>query len=110
MSAIVSATVSKKAYPRNQDIIKFFESVDLYRNTDEFKQFTKLEDETEELYEALRHKPKSEILSEAGDVYICLLNILHCCDLTMEDAVNSAANKVTKRKGQMVDGLFEKES
>ena len=81
----------------------------MYAKTDKFKQFSKLEEETDELLEALQFKSKEEILSEAGDCYICLLNTLKCCGLTMEDAVNTAADKVVKRKGEIVDGVFVKE-
>ena len=103
-------TVTKgKPYPRNKDIVRFFEEKGLYAKTDEFKQFDKLEEETAELYEALRHESKDSILSEAGDVYICLLNTLHCLGLTMEDAVNAATDKVINRKGEVVEGLFVKE-
>lgn len=111
MSNITKVTVTKKnPYPRNQDIISFFEEKGLYGKTDEFSQFKKMEEEVEELYEELRHGPKENILSEAGDVYITLLNVLHCCGLTIEDAVNVAADKVLKRKGKVENGVFIKES
>tara|TARA_B100000929_G_C15511743_1_gene421152 strand:- start:32212 stop:32544 length:333 start_codon:yes stop_codon:yes gene_type:complete len=110
MSNITSVTVTKKTYPRNKDIISFFQAKGLYEKTDEFKQFEKLEEETDELLEALKFKSKEEILSEAGDCYVCLVNVLHCCGLTLEDAVNSAVDKVTKRKGSVQDGVFVKEA
>lgn len=110
-NAPMLVTVTKgKPYPRNKDILQFFEEKGLYAKTDEFKQFDKLEEETAELYEALRHESKESILSEAGDVYICLLNTLHCLGLTMEDAVNAATDKVVNRKGEVVEGLFVKET
>lgn len=110
MSNITKVSVTKKApYPRDAEVVAFFEAKGLYAKTDEYKQFEKLEEETDELLEALKFKSKEEILSEAGDCYICLLNVLHCCGLSIEDAVNSAVDKVTKRKGQVVDGVFVKE-
>jgi NTP pyrophosphatase (non-canonical NTP hydrolase) len=109
MTIVKAQLISKKHYPRDNDIIYFFVEKGLYTKTDEFKQFEKLEEETDELLEALHYKSKEDILSEAGDCYICLLNVLHCCGLTMEDAVDAAADKVTKRKGQVVDGVFVKE-
>ena len=110
MSNITSVTVTKRSsYPRDGEIISFFEEKGLYAKTDEFKQFSKLEEETDELLEALQFKSKGEILAEAGDCYICLVNVLKCCGLTMEDAVNAAVDKVVSRKGEVVDGVFVKE-
>jgi NTP pyrophosphatase (non-canonical NTP hydrolase) len=108
--AIVKATVVKgKAYPRNDEIIRFFKDKGLYESTNDLIQFDKLQEEVNELEEALTSKSKAEILSEAGDVYICLLNVLHCCGLDLSDAVDSSVDKVTKRKGKVKNGMFVKE-
>lgn len=107
---IQSVTITKgKAYPRDKEIISFFEKKGLYETTTYKDQFLKLEEEVEELLEALHLGDDEQVLSEAGDVYICLLNVLKCCGLTMEQAVNYSADKVTKRKGKVVNGVFVKE-
>ncbi len=98
-----------KAYPRNAEIIGFFEGRGLYERTTWRKQFEKLEEEVDELKDALLLGDDEQVLNEAGDVYITLLNTLHSCNLTMEQAVNYATNKVLKRNGEVVDGKFVKE-
>lgn len=107
---IKSVTVVKgKAYPRNAEIIQFFKNKGLYENTNDLIQFDKLQEEVWELEQALCEKSKEEILSEAGDVYITLVNVLHCCGLELADAVDSATDKVVKRKGEVVNGKFVKQ-
>lgn len=107
---IKSVTVVKgKAYPRNAEIIQFFKNKGLYENTNDLIQFDKLQEEVLELEQALCEKSKEEILNESGDVYICLLNVLHSCGLTMEQAVDYATDKVIKRKGRVENGVFIKE-
>ncbi len=107
---IVKATVVKgKAYPRNDEIIQFFEDKGLYERTDFLSQFKKLEEEVDELKDALLLGDDEQILNEAGDVYITLLNVLKTCNLTMEQAVNYSTNKILKRSGKVVNGVFIKD-
>ncbi len=107
---IVKATVIKgKAYPRNDEIIQFFEDRGLYERTTWRAQFEKLEEEVDELKDALLLGDDEQVLNEAGDVYITLLNTLHSCNLTMEQAVNYSTNKILKRKGKVVNGVFVKD-
>ena len=110
MSAIKSVTVTKGVpYPKDKAIIQFFESKGLYPKTTAECQFGKLEEEVDELWDALRTNSLEEILLEAGDVYITLLNVLHCKGLTIEQAVNAASEKVLKRTGKVEGGMFIKE-
>ncbi len=51
-----------------------------------------------------------QVLNEGGDVYITLLNVLHTCGLTMEQAVNYATDKVVNREGRVENGQFVKEN
>lgn len=99
----ISKVVVKKNYPRDREIIRFFESKELYANTNCLLQWDKLEEEVYELEEALKYKSEEEILLEAGDVYITLLNVLHCKGLSIEEAVEAAANKVLKRQGEVIN-------
>lgn len=107
---IVKATVVKgKPYPRNEEIVAFFEDKGLYERTTWKDQFRKLEEEVDELQDALLLGDDEQVLSEAGDVYITLLNTLKACNLTMEQAVNYATDKVLKRAGgKVVNGQYVK--
>jgi len=98
-----------RAYPRNAEIIGFFEDRGLYERTTWKAQFLKLEEEVDELKDALLLGDDEQVLNEAGDCYICLLNVLHSCGLTMDNAVDYATNKIVKRKGKVVNGQFVKE-
>ena len=107
---IQKVTVIKgKPYPRDKEVINFFEEKGLYEKTTYSDQFLKLKEEVGELEEALPTGDDEQILSEAGDVYITLLNVLKCCGLTMEQAVNYSVDKVVKRKGKVENGVFIKD-
>src|SRR5690625_4540794 len=107
---IKSVTVIKgKPYPLDTEVISFFEEKGLYEKTTYSDQFLKLKEEVGELEEALPTGDDEQILSEAGDVYITLMNVLKCCGLSMEQAVNYSVDKVVKRKGQVKNGVFIKE-
>ncbi len=106
---LLKATVTKgKPYPRNAEIIKFFEGKGLYEKTNFFDQFRKLEEEVDELHDALLLGDDEQVLNEAGDCYVCLLNILKCCGLTMEQSVNYTTDKIVKREGEVKNGVFVK--
>lgn len=107
---VVKAVVTKgKPYPRNNEIIRFFEDKGLYERTTYRDQFMKLMEEVDELQDALQLGDDEQVLNEAGDCYITLLNVLHTCGLTMENAVNYSTDKILKRKGRVENGVFVKD-
>lgn len=73
-------------------------------------QFNKLNEEVNELDEAIfEKKDKKEILLEAGDVVIVLTNLLAIFDLSITDAFEAAYQKIKNRKGKTQNGTFIKD-
>lgn len=50
-----------------------------------------------------------DVLNEAGDCIVVLLNILERNDYTLADAMEAAFEKIKNRTGKMIDGVFVKE-
>lgn len=109
MTIVKSTVIKGRPYPRDRELIQFFEDKGLYDTTHWKDQFNKLEEEADKLKDALLLGDDEQVLNEAGDVYITLLNVLKCCGLTMEQAVNYSADKVLKREGKVENGVFIKD-
>ena len=50
-----------------------------------------------------------EIKLEAGDVLVTMINVLHPYGLDLETCLWAAYEKISKRTGKMVDGMFVKD-
>lgn len=78
-------------------------------NASDKTRFEKLEEEVEELEEALfMKKDRASILEEGGDVAVTLINVLHKKGITLQEALFAAYMKIKDREGQMVKGKFVK--
>ena len=51
-----------------------------------------------------------DVADDIGDIMVVLLNIAVRNNLSLTDCLNHAYNDIKDRKGQMVDGIFVKES
>ena len=75
------------------------------------RQFDKLEEELEELREALMdQEPLKFVMEEMGDMLVVLINIAYKLGVTMEDCVRMAYEKIKDRKGRIIDGTFVKDA
>ena len=74
-----------------------------------WKQFTKLDEECQELARALRNIDMREIKDAIGDIQVVLA--VMCCQLNIDidDCREIAWEQIKDRKGKMVDGVFVKE-
>lgn len=72
------------------------------------KQFLKMIEELGELSEAIIKGDKEEMLQEFGDVYITLTITAKLNGINIEDAINKAYKKISKREGQTINGTFVK--
>ena len=80
------------------------------KNASDKTRFDKLLEEVEELREAIfEKKDLNQIMMEAGDVQVTLINILKPYGLTSERCLNAAYYKIKDRNGKMVNGSYVKE-
>jgi len=76
---------------------KFLEEVE------EFKQEV-------ECYQAMRGENLDEIKLEMGDVIVTLILLAEMHGFKFQEALEAAYNKISSRKGKMVNGQFVKEA
>ena len=78
-------------------------------NTD--KQFIKLVEEVGELAQAQsKNRPIKEIQTEIGDCMVVLTILASLHRVKVEDCFQQAIDKITKRKGEMINGVFVKDA
>lgn len=74
------------------------------------KQVLKLGEEFGELCEGLTKDKPEDVQDAIGDVYVVLTILSMQLNLKLEECIAGAYNEIENRKGQMVNGVFVKES
>jgi NTP pyrophosphatase (non-canonical NTP hydrolase) len=92
-----------------QAVIRWANDRDLYRYSTDVTRLKKMAEEFEELEEAVMNDQADDIILEAGDVLVTIINLLHPMGLDMETCLKAAYEKIKDRKGKMVNGTFKKE-
>ena len=73
------------------------------------KQIKKLKEEVNELKDALEKQSEEDVLLEAGDVLVVLMNICRLRGFDLVEALRRTYIKISQRKGEIKDGVFVKE-
>jgi NTP pyrophosphatase (non-canonical NTP hydrolase) len=92
-----------------QAVIRWANDRDLYLYSTDVTRLKKMAEEFEELEEAVMNDQADDIILEAGDVLVTIINLLHPMGLDMETCLKAAYEKIKDRKGKMVDGTFQRE-
>jgi len=81
-------------------------------NLKEFRtaQFTKLQEEVDELKQAIEDDNLDEMIDAVGDIMVCLSIQAESFDFTLTECFVEAYDQIKDRKGKMVDGVFVKEA
>jgi len=74
------------------------------------KQILKLGEEFGELCEGLAKNKPEDVQDAIGDMYVVLTILSMQLGLNIEECIAGAYNEIKNRKGQMVNGVFVKES
>jgi NTP pyrophosphatase (non-canonical NTP hydrolase) len=82
----------------------------IYEKGDPLTQFAKLAEEMGELAMSLLKKNDEEFQDAIGDCVVVLTNLAKLKGYNIEDCINGSYNVIAKRKGQMINGTFVKES
>lgn len=73
-------------------------------------QFSKTQEEVDELLEGIQHEDRELIKDAIGDVMVTLIIQAEMWDLSPLECLEHAYNVISKRKGKMLRGVFVKES
>ena len=92
-------------------VVEWAHDKGIFDNSDPIAQISKMKEEVEELDEELFFIDKSliRIKGELGDVLVTVIIQAHFHGLSLADCLQQAHDKITKRKGKLVDGVFVKE-
>lgn len=94
---------------REQEILDWAETKGIRSGSSAIRQNDKSFEELIEVRDAIVLGDTENAGCEIGDLYITAVNTADQLGLTMTQCIDLAVNKVTKRKGQMIDGQFVKE-
>jgi NTP pyrophosphatase (non-canonical NTP hydrolase) len=82
----------------------------IYEKGDPLTQYAKLIEEVGELAKSLLTKDEAEFQDAIGDCTVVLTNLAKLKGYNIEDCINGSYAVIAKRKGQMINGTFVKES
>jgi len=90
-------------------ILNWANERELLRPVNKWKQYSKLQEESNELYIAMIDGNKEEIKDSLGDCVVVLTILAHQCGFDLEDCTKSAYEVIKNRKGKTINGTFVKE-
>jgi len=91
-------------------VIQWSEARKIIPNSTPEAQFIKLQEEVDELRDALFAKDKHDAIDAIGDCTVVLLNICALLDVNFTDCLAHAYNEIKDRKGYLnKDGIFVKQ-
>jgi len=93
-----------------EDILKWAEPKGLLKYENRFKQYTKLQEESNELLIALCDDNKEEIRDAIGDCVVVLTILANQVEMDIEDCIEYAYNQIKNRRGKTINGNFIKKS
>lgn len=82
---------------------------DGYTKDQKIAQMSKTLEEVVELNTALINEDKAEVKDAIGDIIVTLILQAEMNDLTIEQCLQQAYDVISKRNGQMINGVFVKD-
>jgi NTP pyrophosphatase (non-canonical NTP hydrolase) len=92
----------------NDLIIKWAEEKGITTNGTPIGQASKTLEETNELMEAVLSKDVDAIKDAIGDIYVTIAIQAYMNNLSIYECISSVYDIISKRTGEMVDGVFVK--
>jgi phosphoribosyl-ATP pyrophosphohydrolase len=74
-----------------------------------YKQYAKLQEESNELYVAMLDNNRPEIVDALGDIQVVLIILASQLGLSLDACLESAYNEIKNRKGNTINGTFIKD-
>lgn len=111
MDATLYLEKLKSINPNNLQgkILNWAKERELLLPVNKWKQYSKLQEESNELYIAMIDGNKEEIKDALGDCVVVLTILAHQCGFDLEDCTKTAYEVIKNRKGKTISGTFIKE-
>ena len=93
----------------NEKVVMWASNKGIFHGSTALKQLDKLQEEVNELDEELFNENGEKAKDELGDCLVVLTVIAEFLGTTPEECLQRAYDKISKRKGKMVGGVFVKE-
>lgn len=107
---IVDVSSSKPTESMEQNVIRWAQERGIFDKATLETQFEKLEEEVGEIRLALTDDDQEGLVDGIGDASVVLTILAHMCGVTFDQCRQHAWQEIKDRKGQMIDGVFVKES
>lgn len=92
------------------DLLKIWASEkNLLVEGNEHNQMKKVIEEVKEIEQALQEDNLEEIMNEIGDGFVTLVILCHQLNLNPTQCLTMAYNKISKRTGKTINGIFVKD-
>lgn len=92
-----------------EDVVKWADDKGILDHSTPLKQHVKTQEEVNELLEALLDRDTDEIVDAIGDIMVTIIIQAELNELDIKVCLQSAYDVISKRKGQMINGLFKKD-
>jgi len=92
-----------------KQILKWASDRNLLHYENRFKQYAKLQEESNELYVAMLDDNKAGIIDALGDVSVVLIILAEQLGFDLDTCLECAYNEIKDRKGQTLNGTFIKD-
>lgn len=92
-----------------EQVLNWASDRDLIHYENRFKQFGKLLEEVNELYNAMVDNNQSEIIDSLGDVNVVLIILAEQLGFDLDTCLECAYNEIKNRKGVTKNGTFLKD-
>jgi NTP pyrophosphatase (non-canonical NTP hydrolase) len=92
-----------------QLVFEWAQQKNLIVKGNEFSQIKKVREEVLEIVDAIQSQNIDKIRDEIGDGFVTLIILARQVGLSPEECLNEAYNKISKRTGKTINGLFVKD-
>ena len=91
-------------------ILRWAENKGILKSSTMEAQFVKTIEEVAEVNKAIYNKDMVNLKEEIGDVAVTLVILAELAGLDYDECMVTAYDKISKRQGKMVNGIFVKEN
>jgi NTP pyrophosphatase (non-canonical NTP hydrolase) len=92
-----------------EKVLEWANERDLLHNENALKQYSKLQEESNELLIGILNKNPYEIIDALGDIQVVLIILANQLGFDIDECLESAYNEIKDRKGKTISGNFIKE-
>ena len=92
-----------------QLVFEWAQQKNLIVKGNEFNQIKKVREEVLEIVDAIQSQNIDKIRDEIGDGFVTLIILARQVGLSPEECLNEAYNKISKRTGKTINGIFVKD-